>query len=424
MHGQKHKIKSVKPSANQNTKQNQTKAQTSISQKCQIATATNHHSTNYHTKGSTMPTLHLDFTKQDFGYPIHIAPLREHLHTTLSALKPTKILLITNEMIKSLYLPYLQEALQASTTDTSTRKNFEILTYCIEDGEVHKNMSSIEGILDFAFANKLDRKSLMISLGGGIVSDIVGFASGIYERGISFVSIPTTLLAQVDASVGGKCGINNAYGKNLVGLFHQPKAVFVDTHFLRSLPVRELRAGIAEMIKIAVCFEEKALEDLEGLEVSGDINSLDFLDSLAPHIKKAIELKSAVVQKDEKEAGIRAGLNYGHTFGHAIENLTHYTKFLHGEAVAMGMRMANALALKLGNLSREQVQRIDSVLSKFGLDFDYKIDSIEEFYEKLFLDKKSKGGKITLVLPRGIGGVDIRDDIDRELILETLREFG
>lgn len=387
-----------------------------------------------------MPTMHLDFTKQDFGYPIHISPLREHLHATLSALKPTKILLITNEMIKSLYLPYLQEALQestqkssqqdlqkepqASTTDTSTRKNFEILTYCVEDGEVHKNMSSIEEILDFAFANKLDRKSLMISLGGGIVSDIVGFASGIYERGISFVSIPTTLLAQVDASVGGKCGINNAYGKNLVGLFHQPKAVFVDTHFLRSLPVRELRAGIAEMIKIAVCFEEKALEELEALQVVGDINSLDFLDSLAPHIKKAIELKSAVVQKDEKEAGIRAGLNYGHTFGHAIENLTHYTKFLHGEAVAMGMRMANALALKLGNLSREQVQRIDSALSKFGLDFDYKIDSVEEFYEKLFLDKKSKGGKITLVLPRGIGGVDIRDDIHRELILETLREFG
>lgn len=371
-----------------------------------------------------MPTLHLDFTKQDFSYPIHIAPLREHLRDTLTTLKPTKILLITNELIKSLYLPYLQEALQASTTDTSTRKNFEILTYCVEDGEVHKNMSSIEEILDFAFANKLDRKSLMISLGGGIVSDIVGFASGIYERGISFVSIPTTLLAQVDASVGGKCGINNAYGKNLVGLFHQPKAVFVDTHFLCSLPVRELRAGIAEMIKIAVCFEEKAFEDLQALQIVGDINSLDFLDSLAPHIKKAIELKSAVVQKDEKEAGIRAGLNYGHTFGHAIENLTHYTKFLHGEAVAMGMRMANALALKLGNLSREQVQRIDSALSKFGLDFDYKIDSVEEFYEKLFLDKKSKGGKITLVLPRGIGGVDIRDDIDRELILETLREFG
>lgn len=403
-----------------------------------------------------MPTLHLDFTKQDFSYPIHIAPLREHIHTTLTTLKPTKILLITNELIKSLYLPYLQEALgefsqevsqeslrestqkshqkssqqdlqkesQASATDTSTRKNFEILTYCVEDGEVHKNMSSIEGILDFAFANKLDRKSLMISLGGGIVSDIVGFASGIYERGISFVSIPTTLLAQVDASVGGKCGINNAYGKNLVGLFHQPKAVFVDTHFLRSLPVRELRAGIAEMIKIAVCFDNKAFEDLQALQVAGDINALDFLDSLAPHIKKAIELKSAVVQRDEKEAGIRAGLNYGHTFGHAIENLTHYTKFLHGEAVAMGMRIANALALKLGNLSREQVQRIDSALSKFGLDFDYKIDNIEEFYEKLFLDKKSKGGKITLVLPRGIGGVDIRDDIDRELILETLREFG
>lgn len=369
-----------------------------------------------------MPTLHLDFTKQDFSYPIHIAPLRKHLRDTLTTLKPTKILLITNELIKSLYLPYLQESLKKHTAKGG--KNFEILTYCVEDGEVHKNMSSIDGILDFAFANKLDRKSLMISLGGGIVSDIVGFASGIYERGISFVSIPTTLLAQVDASVGGKCGINNAYGKNLVGLFHQPKAVFVDTHFLRSLPVRELRAGIAEMIKIAVCFEKKAFEDLEGLQIVGDINALDFLDSLAPHIKKAIELKSAVVQKDEKEAGIRAGLNYGHTFGHAIENLTHYTKFLHGEAVAMGMRMANALALKLGNLSREQVQRIDSALSKFGLDFDYKVDNIEEFYEKLFLDKKSKGGKITLVLPRGIGGVDIRDDIDRELILETLREFG
>lgn len=376
-----------------------------------------------------MPTLQLQLQKQDFSYPIHIAPLCENLRSTLANLKPTKILLITNEVIKNLYLPYVENALHSASVacraNAKKWESCEIFTHCIKEGEVHKNMTSIEGILDFAFCHKLDRKSLMISLGGGIVSDIVGFASGIYERGIGFISIPTTLLAQVDASVGGKCGINNAYGKNLVGIFHQPKAVFVDTHFLRSLPLREVQAGIAEMIKIATCFDKNAFLGLESFDF--DIsNSLDdsALNALAPHIQTAIELKSIVVQKDEKEAGIRAGLNYGHTFGHAIENLTNYTQFLHGEAVAMGMRIANALALKIGNLSRDEVAQINKLLDKFGLDFEYKIKNVEEFYEKLFLDKKSKGGKITLVLPRGIGGVDIKDDIDKELILEVLRDFS
>ena len=367
-----------------------------------------------------MPTLKLELQKLDSttSYPIHIAPLGENLITTLEKLKPTKILLITNEIIKNLYLPYFNEALGAS-------KSCEIFTRCIKDGEVHKNMESVEEILDFAFKHKLDRKSLMISLGGGILSDIVGFASGIYERGISFISIPTTLLAQVDASVGGKCGINNTHGKNLVGLFHQPKAVFVDTHFLHSLPLREIRAGLAEMIKIAICFDKEAFIKLESFDFDTS-KPLDnpALSALMPHIQKAIELKSMVVQKDEREAGIRAGLNYGHTFGHAIENLTNYTQFLHGEAVAIGMRIANALALNLGNLSCEEAKRIDKALHKFGLDFDYKINNAKEFYEKLFLDKKSKGGKITIVLPRGIGGVDIRDDIDEKLILEVLREFS
>ena len=368
-----------------------------------------------------MPTLQLQLQKQDFSYPIHIAPLRENLCSTLKNLKPTKILLITNEVIKNLYLPYFEKALHSANGEKW--ESCEIFTHCIKDGEAHKNMASIEDILECAFCHKLDRKSLMISLGGGIVSDIVGFASGIYERGIGFISIPTTLLAQVDASVGGKCGINNAYGKNLVGLFHQPKAVFVDTHFLRSLPLREVQAGIAEMIKIATCFDKKAFLELESFDF--DISkSLDesTLNALAPHIKTAIELKSTIVQQDEKEAGIRAALNYGHTFGHAIENLTNYTQFLHGEAVAMGMRIANALALKIGNLSCEEVEKINKLLDKFGLDFEYKIANVEEFYKKLFLDKKSKGGKITLVLPRGIGGVDIKDDINKELILEVLRE--
>ncbi|PAF48546.1 3-dehydroquinate synthase [Helicobacter sp. 12S02634-8] len=330
-------------------------------------------------------------------YPIYIGALQPITHRS-------KVLIITNPKVAGLYLPKLLANLQAQEVHIST----------IPDGESYKNFQSVEKILEDAFNAKLDRKSLMIALGGGVISDIVGFVSGIYQRGIDFITIPTTLLAQVDASVGGKSGINNHFGKNLVGLFHQPRAVYIDPSFLSTLPQRELGAGIAEIIKMAVCFDGEFFTWLE----HHDLNTPDLLTQA---ISKSIHIKSQVVSLDEKEEGLRAGLNYGHTFGHVIENETKYSVFLHGEAVAIGMRMANQLAQALGYMSAEEVNRIEALLGRYGLVFDYRICDGNAFYEKFFLDKKSRGQKIKFILPKGIGGMIMLDDIPKEVIISVLK---
>jgi len=256
----------------------------------------------------------------------------------------------------------------------------------------------------------------MVGLGGGVISDMVGFASGIYERGIDFISIPTTLLAQVDASVGGKCGVNNAFGKNLIGLFNQPKSVLIDTNFLKTLSKREINAGIAEMIKMAVCFDRDEFFALKH-------TNLYDLDALNLHIQKAIRIKARVVESDEKEKGIRSTLNYGHTFAHVIENITGYKRFLHGEAVGIGMIMANKLARRLGLLSSEEYEQIKEALSVYGLDLDFQIDDLNVFYQQFFLDKKSSEGNLSFVLPNGIGDVKILNDIKKSEIISVLESY-
>ncbi|OBV29583.1 3-dehydroquinate synthase [Helicobacter sp. CLO-3] len=360
-----------------------------------------------------MPTITLQ--TDSATYPIFIDPLMSpasaESHASTAPQNPqitcdSKALIISNPKVAGLYLDKILPRVRAS----------EVFVCIIPDGEMYKNMASIEQILACAFQHRLDRKSLMIALGGGVISDMVGFASGIYERGIDFVSIPTTLLAQVDASVGGKCGINNEWGKNLVGLFHQPKAVYVDSAFLSTLPRREYSAGIAEMIKMAVCFDAREFEALEKAE-------LNDLATLNTHVKSAIEIKAKVVAQDERESGIRAGLNYGHTFAHVIENLTHYARFLHGEAVGIGMRMANALAVKLNMLSEAESNRIDALLARYGLDMHYEIEDVEAFYQLFFLDKKSSQSKLRFVLPRGLGQCAILDDIPKEKIIEVLEAY-
>jgi 3-dehydroquinate synthase len=230
------------------------------------------------------------------------------------------------------------------------------------------------------------------------------------------VQIPTTLLSQVDASVGGKTGINNSYGKNLIGAFHQPRAVYIDPKFLETLPEREFGAGVAEVVKMAVTFNKDFFQYLE------DAN-LNDKKALQVAIKKAVETKADVVAKDEKEHGLRAALNYGHTFGHVIENETKYKKYLHGEAVAIGMVMANALSVRVGLMSEAEAQRVQKLLEKYNLPTDYAIENIESFYEAFFLDKKSSDASITFILPVGIGGVKIVDNIDKDDVLATLEGF-
>lgn len=318
----------------------------------------------------------------------------------------SKVLIVTSYNIAELYLDFLKNKISHQ----------QVFEYIVDDREKNKNFTTIQQILDCAFINKLDRKSLMVALGGGVISDMVGFASGIYQRGIDFVNIPTTLLAQVDASVGGKTGINTHFGKNLVGIFHQPKKVYINPLFLKTLKRREFFAGIAEIIKIAICFDKVFFDFLFE-------KNLNDLDILLEAIKKSIKLKARVVEQDERENGARMALNYGHTFAHVIENETGYQKFLHGEAVAIGMQMANLLALKLDLLDLEEIKKIELLLKKYHLLLQYKICDIEEFYNKFFIDKKTHYDTLHFIVPNGIGRVKIIDNVKKEKLMEVLGAY-
>jgi 3-dehydroquinate synthase len=312
----------------------------------------------------------------------------------------TKVAIVTNPKVAGLHLGYLLSKISA--------KELYIIT--IPDGEEYKNQDSIDTILESLFNHRFNRKSMLIAFGGGVIGDMTGYVASIYQRGIDFIQIPTTLLSQVDASVGGKTGMNNSYGKNLIGAFHQPRAVYIDPYFLTTLPYREFGAGVAEIVKMAVTFNKDFFEFLE----KADLKDEKVLQE---------ETKADVVAKDEKEHGLRAALNYGHTFGHVIENETKYKKYLHGEAVAIGMVIANETAVAMNLMSEKEANRVKSLLQKYNLPTSYKIEDSAGFYETFFLDKKSSDSNITFIIPVGIGGVKIIDDIDKELIISVLDKF-
>mgnify|MGYP003587653017 CR=1 FL=1 len=317
-----------------------------------------------------------------------------------------KVVIVTNPTVSGFHLEYLKSKLSAK----------ELSVCVIPDGEEYKNMQTIESILEHCFKHRLDRKSLLVAFGGGVIGDMTGFAASIYQRGIDFVQVPTTLLSQVDASVGGKTGINNKFGKNLIGSFHQPIAVYIDPSMLKTLPKREFGAGIAEIVKMAVTFNKDFFEWLESNDLNDEKN-------IQIAIAKSVETKANVVSQDEKELGIRAALNYGHTFGHVIENETNYNTYLHGEAVGIGMCMANALAVKVGLMSTDEEKRVKELLEKYDIPTTYKIKDVEDFYEHFFLDKKSSDNKIKFILPVGIGDCKITNEISKEDVIEILKGF-
>lgn len=318
-----------------------------------------------------------------------------------------KLAIITNKTVSSLHLEHLKQKLKAQ----------DLVVVEIPDGEQYKNLQTIESILNQLFTARLNRSSVLLAFGGGVISDMTGFCASIYQRGIEFFSIPTTLLAMVDASVGGKTGVNNSFGKNLIGSFYQPSSVYIDTFFLSTLPKNEFLAGLAEIIKMAIMFDLEFFNWLEKTELNNAQN-------IQKAIEKSVSIKAKIVSLDEKESGIRAVLNYGHTFGHVIENETNYSLFLHGECVAIGMVMANALALELGLLTEQENQKITNLLKKRGLPTSYEIQDINSFYEAFFLDKKSKDKKLTFILPRNIGSHVIKDDIQESVIKKALKLFA
>jgi 3-dehydroquinate synthase len=319
----------------------------------------------------------------------------------------TKVVIVTNTTVSQLHLKYLMQHISAN----------EISVITLFDGEKYKTLETIELILNHCFENRLDRKSILIAFGGGVIGDMTGFAASIYQRGIDFMQIPTTLLAQVDASVGGKTGVNNAYGKNLIGSFHQPIEVNIDPYFLTTLPQREFSAGVAEIIKMAVTFNQDFFQWLEH-------NDLMQQNNLQEAIAQSVQTKAWVVSQDEKEQGIRAALNYGHTFGHVIENETEYKTYLHGEAVGIGMVMANELAVEEGLMSKEEAHKVKALLEKHHIPTHYVIKDVQAFYDHFFLDKKSHNNKIKFILPKGIGGYQITDSISKESVIAVLKRFS
>ncbi len=318
------------------------------------------------------------------------------------------IAVVSNPTVMGYHRDYLSERISAP--------HIEIIE--VPDGEEYKSIDTVLNILERLFKAKFDRKSTLIAFGGGVIGDMTGFAASMYQRGIDFIQIPTTLLSQVDASVGGKTGVNNKWGKNLIGAFYQPRAVYIDPYFLSTLPDREFAAGVAEVIKMAVMFDKEFFRYLQE-------HDLKQPESIREMIRRSITLKADVVRQDEKESGIRAVLNYGHTFAHVIENETAYSKYLHGEAVSIGMVMANELAVRLGSLSSDDATHIEELLVANGLPVEYEIDDIDGFYEHFLLDKKSDGGEISFVLPNGgIGTHQILKGADEAPVKGALEQFG
>ncbi len=358
-----------------------------------------------------MKTVNIDLGKR--SYPIYIgshlldksALVNKHLHSN-------QVMVVTNETIAPLYLARVMDALKAPVKET----------VILPDGEIYKNMQSVNRIFDALMDLRFSRNATLIALGGGVIGDTVGFAAACYQRGISFIQIPTTLLAQVDSSVGGKTGVNHPKGKNMIGAFYQPQCVIADTQVLATLDDRQFRAGIAEVVKYGLirdadffCWVEKNMETLLARDD----------DALAFAIERSCINKADVVAEDERESGLRAILNFGHTFGHAIETGTGYGEYLHGEAVAIGMCQAADLSMRLGWLQPEEVERIEKLISRAGLPTSppESLDS-DRFLELMAVDKKNIDGKLRLILLEAIGHAALPQPVPIEHLQATLSEYG
>lgn len=339
------------------------------------------------------------------AYPIHIGEDNLDLLEGALAHSGAKgiVALVTDSNVGPLYAGRVTRHIEAA--------GFPCVTYTMPAGEGHKRLSEIENICAAFLDGGLDRSSLVVALGGGVPGDVAGFAAAVFMRGIPFIQIPTSLVAQVDSSVGGKTGVNLPAGKNIIGSFHQPCAVIIDMTLLRTLPDRELREGIAEVIKHGVIADPDLFTYLE--EKVEAIRGKD-LDALVTPVLRSCEIKSAVVAEDEREHGKRAILNYGHTFGHAIETVTRYERYLHGEAVALGMCAAGAMARDLGMAGEDFVARQRACCAAYGLPTSWPELPLEEAVAALRQDKKARAGRLTFILASGMGSVVQRNDIDEE----------
>lgn len=352
------------------------------------------------------------------AYEIVIAPGGlEHLGKWMQSLQlGQKVLLVSNPIIFNHY--------GAKTNASLAIAGFEVAHCVLPAGERYKTLNSIQKIYDIALDKRLERSSTLVALGGGVIGDMAGFAAATWLRGVNFVQVPTSLLAMVDASIGGKTGVNHPKGKNLIGAFHQPRLVLIDPQVLQTLPAREFRAGMAEVIKYGVIWDAELFAQLEAAK------RLDQPRYISEELLQTIlvcscKAKAHVVSQDEKEAGLRAILNYGHTIGHAVESLTGYRTVNHGEAVAIGMVAAGEIAVELGMWKREEADRQRALIEKTGLPTQLPSRlNIEAILDALQTDKKVKAGKVRFILPTTIGTVKITDEVPPDVLRQVLHQMS
>lgn len=346
----------------------------------------------------------------DRSYPISIGSgLLAQRDLFTQAIRGRRVMIVTNETVAPLYLQRLQQTLDGYQLDACV----------LPDGEAYKTLDSFGQIMTALLEGGHGRDTTIVALGGGVIGDLAGFAAASYQRGVAFIQIPTTLLSQVDSSVGGKTGVNHPLGKNMIGAFYQPKAVIIDTDCLATLPRRELSAGLAEVIKYGIIWDAEFFAWLER-----NIAGLLALDAslLIQAILRCCSIKADVVSQDETETGVRALLNLGHTFGHAIESEQGYGNWLHGEAVAAGTMLAARTALQLGLLNQAQVVRIRALLSAAELPLSAPADmDFPVFMRHMMRDKKVLAGKLRLILPTNIGQADLFSDVS-EAVLQAVIE--
>jgi len=355
-----------------------------------------------------MQTLTVELANR--SYPIHIGRnLISDANLILPHLKRKHVAIVTNTTVAPLYLDRLRQALQTA--------GVTVIPIVLPDGEAYKNSETLNTIYDVLLQNRCERSTTLIALGGGVIGDLTGYAAATYLRGVPFIQVPTTLLSQVDSSVGGKTGINHPLGKNMIGAFYQPQVVLADIDTLQTLPAREFSAGMAEVIKYGLI---RDINFFNWLEVH--IDQLMALEesAISEAIYRSCQNKAEVVARDEHESGERALLNLGHTFGHAIENAMGYGVWLHGEAVAAGTMLAADLSQRMGWLSSSDVSRIHALLSKANLPLVAPKLGLEKYLDLMQMDKKVADGKIRLVLQQGIGKSVITSDYDVGKLKETL----
>jgi 3-dehydroquinate synthase len=355
----------------------------------------------------------VDIALGERSYPILIGPrLLEDAPLLGRYITARSLLIVTNETIAPLYLAKLQSALQGR----------RVATLVLPDGEQHKTLESFSRIVDALVAERMNRDAAAVALGGGVIGDMVGFAAACYQRGIDYVQMPTTLLAQVDSSVGGKTGVNHPRGKNMIGAFHQPRVVLADTSTLHTLPPREYRAGMAEVVKYGFIRDAAFLQWIEA-----NVERLIAREDAAVihAVRRSCEIKADVVGQDEREQGLRAILNLGHTFGHAIETALGYGNWLHGEAIAAGMAMAADMSTRLGWLQPAEHDRVVQLLTRLGLPVAPARIGAQRGRELMGMDKKVLGGRIRLVLLQGLGRAAVADDYPEQALEATLQaHFG